>query len=110
MLAEGGLRLGRLERQEEVAERVHGRDAPEARAEGGVQPLAMHADEGQDAALGGGARQDGRHGEEQQGGERVGSGDPAGGAGRRPLPAARVGDPFQGGKQPANGTMTAPAR
>ena len=49
----------------------------------------MHADEGQDAAVGGGAGQDGQHGEEQQVGERVAA----------TLTATRVGDPFQGGEQ-----------
>jgi hypothetical protein len=89
MPAEGGLQIGRLERLEQAAERVHGRRAPEARAEGGVQALPVDADKDPDAAVGGGARQDGQHGEEQQVGERVAAA----------LPAARVGDPFQGGDQ-----------
>src|SRR5215217_332242 len=89
MPAEGGLQIGRLERLEQAAERVHGRRAPEARAEGGVQALPVDADEDPDAAVGGGARQDGQHGEEQQVGERVAAA----------LPAARVGDLFQGGDQ-----------
>ena len=87
--AEGGLDLGRVERVQEVAQRVHGRGPSQAGAEGGVQALAMDADEDQDAAVGGGARQDGQHGEQQQGGERVAA----------TLPAARVRDPFQGGEQ-----------
>ena len=43
--AEGGLQLGRVERVQEGAQRVDGRRAPEAGAEGGVEPLAVHADE-----------------------------------------------------------------
>jgi hypothetical protein len=89
MLAEGGLQLGRLERQEETAQRVHGRRSTEARAEHRVEALPVHADEGQDAAVGGGAGEDGQHGEEQQVGEWIAA----------PLPAARVGDRFQGGEQ-----------
>ena len=71
MLAEGGLQRGRLEGQEEVAQRVHGRRAPKARPEGGVQTLAMHADEGQDAPVGGGAGQHRQDREEEQVGQRV---------------------------------------
>src|SRR3954447_17897284 len=56
--AEGGLQLGRVERVQEGAQRVDGRGAAEAGAEGGVEPLAMHADEQADAAVGGGAGQD----------------------------------------------------
>src|SRR3954464_15317131 len=51
--AEGGLQLGRVERVQEGAQRVDGRGAPEAGAEGGVEPLAVHADEQADAAVGG---------------------------------------------------------
>ena len=67
MPAEGGLQLGRVERQEETAQRVHGRRSTEARAEHRVETLPVHADERQDAAVGGGTGQDGQHGEEQQG-------------------------------------------
>src|SRR3954451_18801766 len=70
---------------------VDGGRAAEAGAEGGVEPLAMHADEQADAAVGGGAGQHRQDAEQQQGGEAVA---PA-------LAAARVGDPVQGGEQPA---------
>src|SRR3954454_3181919 len=87
--AEGGLRLGRVERVEEGAQGVDGGGAAEAGAEGGVEPLAVRADEQADAAVGGGAGQDGKDAEQQQVGEAVA---PA-------LAAARVGDPVQGGEQ-----------
>src|SRR5829696_9084547 len=54
-----------------------------------IQPLAMHADEQADAAVGGGAGQDGQHREQQQGGKAV----------TLSLAAARIGDLFQGGEQ-----------
>jgi hypothetical protein len=87
--AEGGLQLGRVERVQEGAQRVDRRGAAEAGAEGHVQPLAMHADEQADAAVGGGAGQHRQDAEQQQVGEAVA---PA-------LAAARVGDPVQGGEQ-----------
>src|SRR3954454_18049001 len=79
--AEGGLQFARVERVQEGAQRVDGRGAAEAGAEGGVEPLAMHADEQADAAVGGGAGQDGQHREQQQVGEAV----------ALPLAAARAG-------------------
>ena len=88
MAAEGGLQLGRVERVQEGAQRVDGRGAAEAGAEGGVEPLAVHADEQADAAVGGRAGQDGQDAEQQQVGEAVA---PA-------LAAARVRD-LQGGEQ-----------
>jgi hypothetical protein len=89
MVAEGGLDLGWVERVQEGAQRVDGRGAAEAGAEGGVEPLAMHADEQADAAVGGGAREDRQHREQQQGSEAI----------TLALAAARVGDLFQGGEQ-----------
>ncbi len=89
MAAEGGLDLGRVERMHEGAQRVDGRGAAEAGSEGGVEPLAMHADEQADAAVGGGAGQDRQHREQQQGSEAV----------TLALAAARVGDLVQGGEQ-----------
>src|SRR3954454_14730141 len=68
---------------------IASRGAAETGAEGGVEPLAMQADEQADAAVGGRAGQDGQHREQQQVGEAV---TPA-------LAAARVGDPVQGGEQ-----------
>jgi hypothetical protein len=90
MVAEGGLDLGRVERVEEGAQGVDGGCAAEAGTEDGVEPLAMHADEQADAAVGGRPGEDGQHREEQQGSEAV----------ALALAAARVGDLFQGGEQP----------
>src|SRR3954453_8587980 len=87
--AEGGLQLGRVERVEEGAQGVDGGGAAEAGAEGGVEPLAVRADEQADAAVGGGAGQDGKDAEQQQGSQGIA---PA-------LPAARVRDLLQGGEQ-----------
>ena len=87
--AKGGLQLGRVERQEQGAQRVDGRRPAQRGAEHRVQALAMHGDEHQDAAVGGGAREDGQHREQQQVGQRVAPS----------LAAARVGDPVQGGEQ-----------
>src|SRR4051812_6302828 len=56
--AEGGLQLGRVERVQEGAQRVDGGGAAEAGAEGGGEPLAVHAEEKADAAGGGGGRPD----------------------------------------------------
>src|SRR3954451_20802690 len=89
MLSEGGLQLGSIERLEQGTQRIDGRRPAQPGAEHRVEPLAMHGDEDQDAAVGGGARQDGQHREQQQVGERVAP----------PLPAPRVRDPFQGGEQ-----------
>src|SRR4051794_4834814 len=90
MVAEGGLDLGRVERVEEGAQGVDGGRATKAGTEGGVEPLAMHADEQADAAVRGRAGEDGQHREEQQGSEAV----------TLTLAAARVGDLFQSGEQP----------
>jgi hypothetical protein len=87
--AEGGLDRGRVERVQEGTQRVDRWGAAEAGAEGHVQPLAMHADEQADAAVGGGAGQDGQHCKQQQGGKAV----------TLSLAAARIGDLFQGGEQ-----------
>ena len=89
MVAEGGLDLGRVERVEEGAQGVDGGRATEAGTEDGVEPLAMHADEQADAAVGGRPGEDGQHREEQQGSEAV----------TLTLAAARIGDLFQGGEQ-----------
>src|SRR3954469_12364403 len=85
----GGSQRGRVERVKEGAQRVDGGGAAEAGAEGGVEPLAMHADEQAGAAVGGGAGQHRQDAEQQQGGEAVA---PA-------LAAARVGDLLHGGEQ-----------
>src|SRR3954468_4977333 len=89
LAAEDGLQLGRVERVQEGAQRVDGGGATKAGTEDRVEPLAMHADEQADAAVGGGAGQDGQHREQQQGSEAV---TPA-------LAAARVRDLLQGGEQ-----------
>jgi hypothetical protein len=80
----------------EGAQRVDRRGAAEAGTEGGVEPLAMHADEQADAAVGGGASQDGQDREQQQGSEAV----------AQALAAARIGDLFQGGEQAAGPALT----
>jgi hypothetical protein len=87
--AEGGLQLGRVERVQEGAQRVDGGRAAEAGAEGGVEPLAMHADEQADAAVGGGAGQHRQDAEQQQGSQGI----------ALALPAARVRHLLQGGEQ-----------
>ena len=89
MAPEGCFQLLRVERQEQVAQRVDRRRAAQARAEGPVEPVAVDAQEGDDAAVGGRAREHGQHREQQQVGERIA---PA-------LRAARVGDLRQGGQQ-----------
>jgi hypothetical protein len=87
--AESRLEVGGIEGQEQVAQRVHGRDPAQAGAEGGVQALPVHVDERQDAAVGGGAGQHGEGREQEQVGQRVA---PA-------LAAARVGDLRKGCEQ-----------
>jgi hypothetical protein len=64
--AEGGLQIVAVERQEEMPQRVHGRGAPEAGAEDGVQALALQGDEGDDAAVGGRPREHGEDRGQQQ--------------------------------------------
>src|SRR3954452_19152610 len=91
--AEGGLEIGRVERVQEGAQRVDGRGATKAGAEDCVEPLAMHADEQADAAVGGGAGQDGKDAEQQQGSQGI----------ALALPAARVRDLLQGGEQAGEG-------
>src|SRR3954467_11716079 len=86
---EGGRQLGRVERVEEGAQRVDGGGAAETGAEGGVEPLAMHADEQADAAVGGGAGQHRQDAEQQQGSQGI----------ALALPAARVRHLLQGGEQ-----------
>jgi hypothetical protein len=93
MVAEGGLDLGRVERVEEGAQGVDGGCATEAGTEDGVEPLAMHADEQADAAVGGSAGQDGKDAEQQQGSQGI----------ALALPAARVRDLLQGGEQAGEG-------
>src|SRR4051794_41921822 len=86
--AEGGLQLGRIERVQEGAQRVDGGGAAEAGVEGGVEPLAMHADEQADAAGGGGG-----------GRARPGAGKAQGGGGGAAGPAAAGGGgPGPGGR------------
>src|SRR4051794_11911930 len=76
--AEGGLRLGRVERVEEGAQGVDGGGAAEAGAEGGVEPLAMRADEQADAAGGGRARPGGQGAGKAPGGPGPSAAPPAG--------------------------------
>src|SRR3954452_11154256 len=87
--AEGGLVYGRVERVEEGAKGVDGGRATEAGTEDGVEPLAMHADEQADAAVGGRPGEDGQH-PRRAAGERGCSAGPGGGAGRGSIPGRRA--------------------
>jgi hypothetical protein len=87
--AEGGLQRLGIEREEQVAQRVDRRRAAQADAVDVAEPVAVHGQEGHDAAGGGRAREHGQDREQQQMGQRV----------ARALGAARVGDPLQGGEQ-----------
>src|SRR4051795_12231012 len=60
MMTEGGLEVGWVERQDEVAQGVESRRAAEAGPEDLVQALTVQADERDDALIRGRARQDGQ--------------------------------------------------
>src|SRR3954464_2882763 len=62
----GRLEIVTAERQEQVAQRVHGRGAPEAGAEDGIQALALEGDKGADLLVGGRACACGEDREQQQ--------------------------------------------
>ncbi len=64
--AEGCFEIVAAERQDQVAQGVQGRSAPEAGAEDGVQALALQGDEGDDLPVGGRARKRGQDREQQQ--------------------------------------------
>jgi len=66
MAAESGFEIGRVERQQQIAQRVERRSAAEAGTENLVQALAMDADEGDDALIRGCPGQNCEDGEEQQ--------------------------------------------
>ena len=66
MAAERRFEIVAAQRQEQVAQRVHRRSAPEAGAEDGVQALALQGDEGNDLLIGGRARKRGEDREQQQ--------------------------------------------
>jgi hypothetical protein len=66
MVAEGGFEIVTAERQEQVAQSVHGRGAPEAGAEDGIQALALEGDKGDDLLVGGRACECGEDREQQQ--------------------------------------------
>jgi hypothetical protein len=66
MAAKGGLQVIAVERQEEMAQGVHGRGAPETGAEDGVQALALEGDESDDAVVGRSTRQHREDREQQQ--------------------------------------------
>ena len=61
-----GFEIVAAERQEQVAQRVHRRSAPETGTEDGVQALALEGDEGDDLLVGGRARKRGEDREQQQ--------------------------------------------
>jgi hypothetical protein len=93
MAAEGGLERVRIKSLKEVAQRVDRRRAAQPSAEDRVEPLAMHADEHQNAAIQCRPGEYGQHREEQQMREGVASA----------LAAARVGDRFERGEQGGKG-------
>src|SRR3954468_3805559 len=66
MVAEGGFEIVTAERQEQVAQGVHGRGAPEAGAEDGIQALALEGDKGDDLLVGGRTCECGEDREQQQ--------------------------------------------
>src|SRR5215213_3600270 len=66
MAAEGGLEIVPAERQEQVAQGVHGWSPPEAGAKDRVQALALESDKGDDPLVGECTRQHGENGEQQQ--------------------------------------------
>jgi hypothetical protein len=66
MPAEDRLEVTWIEGVKEAAQGVDRRGAAEAGAESGVEPLAMHADEQANAAVGGGIGEDGQNTEQQQ--------------------------------------------
>src|SRR5215216_3535012 len=66
MAAEGSLEIVAAERQEEVAQGVHGRSPPNAGAKGGVQAVALDSDEGDDLLVRGRTRQNRENREQQQ--------------------------------------------
>ena len=81
MATERGFEIIAAKRQEQVAQRVHRRSAPEAGAEDGVQALALQSDKGDDLLVGRRARKRGKDREQQQVAHAVA---PALGAGRVP--------------------------
>jgi len=66
MVAEGCFEIVTAEGQEQVAQGVDRRSAPEAGAEDGVQALALQGDEGDDLLVGDRARKRGQDREQQQ--------------------------------------------
>ena len=66
MATEGGFEIITAERQEQVPQRVHGRSAPEAGAEDGVQALALQGHEGDDLLVRRRARKRGKDRKQQQ--------------------------------------------
>ena len=91
----GRFEIGRIEREEEIAQGVDRRSAPEVRAEDRVQALTVHVDEGDDALVRGRPGEHRQHREQQQRGERIA---PA-------LRAARVTDLGERGEQTASGDL-----
>src|SRR3954471_5374186 len=86
---EGSLEIVPLERQEQTAQRVHGRCPSEARPEGSVQAVARDGDEGDDLLVGGRTRQNRQNREQQQMAQAI----------ALPLRAAWIVDSFERGKQ-----------
>jgi hypothetical protein len=93
--AKGGFKVGRVKRNQQIAQRVERRRAAEAGAEGVVQALTMDADKGDDALIRTRPGQDRKDGEEQQ----VRQGVPFA------LRPPRIGDVAQSGQQSPERTM-----
>src|SRR5689334_16051550 len=89
MAAKRGFEIGRVEREEEIAQGVERRSAPEADAEHPAHTLAMDVDERDDALVRGCPGEHRQNREQQQRGERIASA----------LWAARVADLGQRGEQ-----------
>ena len=89
MAAEGALEIVLVERQEQTAQRVHGRRPSEARPEGSVQAVALDGDEGDDLLVGGRPRQNRENREQQQMAQAI----------ALPLRAAWIADFVERGKQ-----------
>jgi hypothetical protein len=86
---ERGFEIGRIERQEEVAQSVERRGTAETGAEDGVQALAVDVDEGDDTLVRGRSGEHRQDREQQQRGQRVAP----------TLRAARVVDLVERGEQ-----------
>src|SRR4051794_23582520 len=93
MMTEGGLEVGWVERQDEVAQGVESRCAVEAGPVGLVQALTVQADERNDALVGGCTCQDGQNSKKKHVRQRIAFA----------LTPARVSDVFERSQQLSKG-------